>query len=105
MRIIRLAACTASGALAAISAASACAAARHSSAGTTCETSPSSRHCAALSVRPVKISSVAFDQPIRRGRIQVPPDSGTTPRTVNDGAIFDSLAMMRMSQPSARSMP
>ncbi len=53
----------------------------------------------------MKISSAAFDQPISRGRNQVPPDSGTMPRLVKAAAIFAPCAMIRMSQPSAVSMP
>jgi hypothetical protein len=56
-------------------------------------------------VRPVKISAEAFSQPIRRGRNQVPPDSGTRPRLQKAAASFADFAMMRMSQPSAVSMP
>ena len=36
---------------------------------------------------------------------QVPPDSGTVPRLTNAAANFALSAMMRMSQPSAVSMP
>ena len=64
-----------------------------------------STHCAAVSVRPVKISSAAFDHPISRGRNQVPPLSGTMPRLVKAAAILALSAMIRMSQPSAVSMP
>jgi len=53
----------------------------------------------------VKISSDAFAQPIMRGRNHVPPDSGTTPRLTKAAASFDDSAMMRISQPSAVSMP
>ena len=105
MRIMRLAACTANGALAAISAARLRADSATSSAGTTLETKPMDRHSSAFSVRPEKTSSAAFDQPSRRGRIQVPPDSGSTPRAVKAAESLAASDMMRMSQPSAKSMP
>ena len=44
-------------------------------------------------------------RPTRRGRYQVPPDSGTMPRLVKAAASLALLAMMRISQPSAVSMP
>jgi len=65
---------------AAISSASSRAAPMTSASGTTLFTSPISSDCAAVRVRPVKISSAAFAQPSMRGRYQVPPDSGSTPR-------------------------
>ena len=63
------------------------------------------RGSVAVGVRPVKMSSAALAPPGRRGRIQVPPDSGTMPRAVKAAAILASSAMMRISQPSAISMP
>ena len=39
-----------------------------------------------------------------RGKNQVPPDSGTTPRLTKAAASFADSAMMRISQPSAVSM-
>ena len=105
MRIIRLEAWTASGALAAISAAMARARGISSSAATTSLVRPSARLSAADSVRPVKISSAAFDQPTSRGSSQVPPLSGTTPRFTKAAANFELSPRMRMSQPSAVSMP
>ena len=56
-------------------------------------------------VLPVKIISLAFAQPMSRGKIHVPPDSGTMPRAVNAAASLAVSAIMRMSQPRAMSMP
>ena len=72
-------ACTASGALAAISRAMARAASISSASGTTALARPHSRLSWALRVRPVKISSAALAQPIMRGKNQVLQASGTTP--------------------------
>ena len=102
---MRLAACTASGALAAISSARLRADPATSSAGTALETNPIAKHSFAPKVRPENTSSAAFDQPSRRGRIQVPPDSGRTPRAVKAAESLAASDMMRMSQPSAKSMP
>jgi hypothetical protein len=56
-------------------------------------------------VRPVKMISEAFAQPTSRGRSQVPPLSGSTPRRVNAAASLPLSPAMRMSQPRARSIP
>ena len=88
IRIMRLAACTASGAFAAISRATARARPISSASGTTSLARRQSRHSRADSVRPVKISSEALAQPIIRGRNQVPPNSGTTPRLTKAAASF-----------------
>ena len=58
-----------------------------------------------LDDRPVKINSAALAQPIIRGRNQVPPDSGTTPRLTKAAASLADAPRMRMSQPRAVSMP
>src|SRR5271157_467971 len=104
-RIMRLVACTASGALAAISAARTWTSFARRSSGTTRETSPRDTHSSARSVRPVKAISQARDQPTSRGKSQVPPLSGKTPRFAKAGASFALAAAIRMSQPRARSMP
>jgi hypothetical protein len=49
--------------------------------------------------------SAAFAQPTSRGRSHVPPLSGRTPRRVKAAASFPLSPAMRMSQPSAMSMP
>ena len=103
--IMRLAACTASGALPAIFSAIPIAVDITSSNGTTWFTSPISRHSGAVSVSPVKMSSEAFAQPMSRGRIQVPPLSGTMPRLTIAALSLARSLMTRMSALSARSMP
>ncbi len=45
---------------------------------------PDLQRRSALSVRPVKISSDAFAQPSIRGRDQVPPRFGSTPRLARE---------------------
>ncbi len=91
IRIMRLAAWTASGALAAISRATSRARPISAASGTTSLARPHSRDSRAERVRPVKISSDALAHPIIRGRNQVPPDSGTTPRLTNAAANFADL--------------
>ena len=78
-------ACTASGALPAISSAHARVVASRSSSATTRLTSPRRSDSAASRSRPRNPISHALAQPTSRGRYQVPPDSGTTPRLAKPG--------------------
>src|SRR3546814_667796 len=95
----------ASGALPAISSAHSRASDMSSSSGTTLFTSPMRSDSSASSSRPRYEISAALAQPSRRGRDQVPPDSGTTPRFAKHGSSFADDAINRISQPSSTSTP
>ena len=90
---------------AASSAAQASAASSTSSGATTRLTSPIASASSARTWRPVKMSSLARDDPIRRGRRWVPPPPGMTPSRTSGSPKRASSAQTRKSQASASSSP
>ncbi len=68
-------------------------------------TSPMESASSARTWRPERISSLARDDPIRRGRRWVPPPPGITPRRISGRPSRASSAQTRKSQASASSSP
>ena len=77
----------------------------NSASGTHCLIMPQAAACSAASLLPSKANPNARALPTRRGRVQVPPESGSSPSLANACTKLAELAAMTRSQARAMLAP